>query len=496
MTTASARTATPSSSAAARPGIAPHDAAARGAQRWQLAAAFVIWATSLAVVALWVSGGGVQAVLSLGSESLAGLGRLTGLISANLLLYQVLLMARVPLFERGFGRSGMVRLHRTTGIWSFTLLMAHIALIVVAYALQDGANLLAEAWDLTWNYPGMLLAVIAVIALVLVMITSARRARRRLRYESWHLLHLYGYLGVGLAIPHMLWTGADFVGNPVSTAYWWTLWVATAGCVLLFRIAVPLWRSRLHALRVAEVTVDGARGVTVRMTGRQLHRLRARAGQHFVWRFLDGPGWTRGHPFSLSAAPTPDGLQISARTVGDGSERLARLVPGTPVLIEGPYGHLTGARRTSPRLLMLAAGAGIAPLVALLESEPFLPGDAVLVTRDRDPQERMRDEAIRRLVAERGLVHYALDGRRARVGSPWLPAEYAAWEGPALLRRLAPGATRFGIGSPQSLDCDVYLCGPPEWMDAVRRDLRSAGFTPARIHAESFSNDQRKGSAS
>ena len=52
-----------------------------------------------------------------------------------------------------------------------------------------------------------------VAALVMVVVTSLRAARRRLRYESWHLLHLYAYLGVGLAPPHQVWTGADFIGS-------------------------------------------------------------------------------------------------------------------------------------------------------------------------------------------------------------------------------------------------------------------------------------------
>ncbi len=450
---------------------------ARADAAWRLGAITVVWATCLYVLALWIAGGGVEAIAGIDAESVASIGRLTGLVSANLLLLQVLLMARVPIFERGFGRSGMTRMHRLTGIWSFSLLLAHMALIVAAYAMQDAMNVFAESWNLVANYPGMLLAVLGVVAIIIVMWSSARVRRRRLRYESWHLLHLYGYLGIGLAVPHMLWTGQDFVTSLPATVYWWSLWGATAACVIVFRIAVPLRRSRRHGLRVVAVSPDGDRGVTVRMAGRDLHLLNPLPGQFFVWRFLDGDGWTRGNPFSLSAAPNGRELQISAKRVGDGTARLDRLRPGTRVLIEGPYGHMTGARRTAPKLLMIGAGAGVAPLISLLESEHFAPGEAVLITRDRSAEERMRRGAIRRLVAERGLVHYALDGSRA--GAGWLNGQHAAWQGHELLRRLAPGVD----------DCDVYLCGPPLWMAAVRDDLRTAGFPARRIHAEFFSID-------
>ena len=94
----------------------------RPRQAWNIAATTVIWLTSLFVVALWVSGGGIQALLGVNGETLTTLGRITGLVSANLLLYQVLLMARIPLFERGFGRDGITRMHRLVGFWSFWLM--------------------------------------------------------------------------------------------------------------------------------------------------------------------------------------------------------------------------------------------------------------------------------------------------------------------------------------------------------------------------------------
>src|SRR5206468_12806789 len=99
-----------------------------------------------------------------------------------------------------------------------------------------------ETWNLVTTYPGMLLAVAALAAIIGVVVTSVRAARRRLRYESWHLLHLYAYLGVGLALPHQIWTGQDFVGDAAARAYWWTLYVAAAAAVLLFRVGLPLWR--------------------------------------------------------------------------------------------------------------------------------------------------------------------------------------------------------------------------------------------------------------
>jgi ferredoxin-NADP reductase len=35
---------------------------------------------------------------------------------------------------------------------------------------------------------------------------------------------------------------------------------------------------------------------------------------------------------------------------------------------------------------------------------------------------------------------------------------------------------------------DVYMCGPPRLVDAVRRSVRSAGLPPEQLHEERFSS--------
>ncbi len=473
-TTAPARRVAPGRCTPRRP--AERRSGPRAAAVWEVGAAGVIWATSIAVAALWLRGGGVQALTGGWGQAATTLGRATGLAAANLLLYQVLLMARVPVLERGLGHDRITRWHRSTGFWSFWLMLAHVVLVVVGYAATSGVGWWAQTWDFVVTYPGMLLATAGTLALVAVVALSIRAARRRLRYESWHLLHLYAYVGVGLALPHQLWTGADFLASPAATAYWWTLWALAASAILGYRVGAPLWRSARHDLRVASVSPDGARGVSVRVNGRRLDRLGATAGQYFVFRFLDGPGWTRGHPFSLSAAPDAAGLSLTARIVGDGTARLTTLRPGTRVLAEGPYGRLTGAARTGRLLLMMGAGAGVTPLVSLLEEQPWGPGEAVLVTRDHHPDDALLTASADRLVTTRGLVWFRLDGPRAARGPAWLPAQYASSSGTAMLAHLAGPLDHH----------DVYLCGPDAWMAAARADLAAAGVAGARVHAESY----------
>jgi DMSO/TMAO reductase YedYZ heme-binding membrane subunit len=191
-------------------------------RRWADAGGVAAALSLLIVTALWVSNGAAQQITGGGADAVSAIGRLIGLWASDLLLLQVLLLARIPLVERAFGQDRLARWHRWTGLTSFWLMIAHIVLITLGYAGAAHTNAFAELWDMIWTYPGMLLATAGTLALVMVVVTSIRAARRKLRYESWHLLHLYAYAGVGLALPHQLWTGTDFIGNAAATVYWWT----------------------------------------------------------------------------------------------------------------------------------------------------------------------------------------------------------------------------------------------------------------------------------
>ncbi|GAA5186194.1 ferric reductase-like transmembrane domain-containing protein [Rugosimonospora acidiphila] len=445
------------------------------AQWWADATGALAMGSLVVAAALWLHGAGLQAVLRGGPEAVTSVGRVTGLVAADLLLLQVFLMARLPWVERCFGQDRLVRWHRGAGLWSFWLMVAHVGLITVGYAGSGGTGVVWEGWTLAVGYPGMLLAVAGTALLVAVVVLSVRKARRRLRYESWHLLHLYAYLGVGLALPHQLWTGTDFIGSAAARIYWWAVYGICAGSVLVFRIGLPLWRSWRYRLRVHRVVWEAPEVFSVYLSGRDLRRLPVRAGQFFNWRFLTGTGWMRAHPYSLSAMPRNDELRITARAAGDDAYRIARARPGTRVLIEGPYGRLTGTVRNRRRILLLAAGIGITPMRALLEALPYRAGEAALAYRANTFEDFALRAELDAIARRRGAAVHYLDGPPPRHSS-WLPVSLAYLSDRDMLHRIAPDVA-----------CrDVYVCGPPPWMEAIRLALAEARVPADQIHSEDF----------
>jgi predicted ferric reductase len=290
-------------------------------------------------------------------------------------------------------------------------------------------------------------------------VTSVAIVRRRLRYETWYFVHLYAYLGVALAFSHQLATGSEFVGRPAARAYWYALYAVTLGSLVAFRLALPLWRSARHRLRVVRVVEEGPGVVSLEIGGVRLDRLKARTGQSFTWRFLTRHHWWEAHPFSLSAAPDGRRLRITVKGLGDYSTSLRDVQPGTRVIVEGPFGGFTTAGR---RVALIAGGVGITPIRALLEDMPGEPGDIAVVYRAAREEDVILRAELDALARRRGAdLHYVL-------GAEPLSPERLLELVPDIVAR------------------DVYVCGPPAMTEATRASLGRTGVPRRQVFVERF----------
>jgi predicted ferric reductase len=431
--------------------------------------------STVIVVAIWLEDQGLAGLAS-SDVAYGSIGLLTGLLSWQLMILQVLLLARIPWVERAWGHDLLTHRHRWIGFASFWLMLAHIVAYMIDRANRSPSQIL-QAWrQLFVLDPWMLWATVGTIMTITVVVLSIRYARRRIRYEPWHLLHLYAYLGMALALPHQLSDGSDF-HKTWTQVYWWTCYAGSLAAVLAFRIGLPIWRSWRYRLSVADVRVEGPGIVSVGVTGRRLERLRTQSGQFFIWRFRDGIGWMRGNPYTISAAPRPDRMRVTIQAIGDGSARAAHLRPGTPVYIEGPYGTMTAHRRRHPHLLLIAAGVGITPIRALLEDIPTGPGSTTLVYRYTDEPHAVFKHEIDELAICRGVTVHYLSGRRSKDGS-WQPDHPGGvqTDDAEALRRLVPDIAQ----------TDVFACGPAQWVTAVRKAATAAGAQRRDFHSEDF----------
>ena len=188
------------------------------------------------------------------------------------------------------------------------------------------------------------------------------------------------------------------------------------------------------------------------------------------------PGWTRGHPYSLSAAPAGDPLRITVKNLGDGSGTLAGR-SRNPGAIEGPYGRLHEGSRTRRKVTLMAGGIGITPLRALLEDLQQQPGDVTLLYRAHGERDVIFQAELEALAVARGARVLYLLGPRLSGRESWLPASAAHLTDAGALQYLVPDIA----------DHDVYLCGATTWMIAAHNAALEAGVPAKRIHQERFS---------
>jgi predicted ferric reductase len=392
------------------------------------------------------------------------IGRVTGLAGTFMMLITILLIGRIPAVERALGQDTLVRWHRRLGPWIIILLVAHGLFITLGYAQGLRTGLAHEIATLVTHFPGMLGAVVGLSLLVLAGATSYRNVRRKMRYETWWTVHLYTYLAAAVSFTHQLTTGAPFLSHPLARAYWISLWLLTAGVVLSYRVALPVLRSLGHKLRVARVEEEAPGVVSVVVRGRRLDRLPVDGGQFLHWRFLKSGMWWQGHPYSLSSLPTANEMRITVKAAGDHSAALARLEPGTPVAIEGPYGAFTHHARKTDRVLLVGAGVGATPIRAMLDDLPWHVDVVAILRGSRERELILRDE-IARLVSERGGRLHEVVGPRSQAP---LDADH--------LRRLVPDIA----------ERDLYVCGPGGFMENLIAHARALGVPESRIHHEDF----------
>jgi len=119
--------------------------------------------------------------------------------------------------------------------------------------------------------------------------------------------------------------------------------------------------------------------------------------------------------------------------------------------------------------VLIAGGIGITPLRALLETLPVPNGNLTLVYRAAYQQDLALTQELTALAQQRGITLQYLVG-------PDIGDDETDQLGVPALRALLPDIA----------ERDVFVCGPPAMVDAVRRRLRLLKVPRSRIHFERF----------
>jgi predicted ferric reductase len=424
----------------------------------------------------WLAGYGLVAVLPLAAVLVASppsgrgfvleLASALGIVALSLLALQLVLPARLELVARPLGAEVAVRLHRHLADVLVAAIAAHVALVVVG----DPSNLaLFDPLGAPWRAKA---AVVSCVALAALIASSVLRRRLRLAYARWRGLHVS--LGIGalaLGVLHAI--GVDrYLAAPAGVPL-----AALAGVAALAMVELRLLRPRRLARRsyVLERVVPERGGATTLALRAEGHRGRPFRPGQFAWlKLADAPHALAEHPFSYSSsASSPERPTFTIKAYEGFTRRVPELEPGTRVLLDGPHGSFS-ARPHADRIVLIAGGIGITPIISLLRTA----ADA----RDRRPfvlvygSLRWEEATFREELAR---LEQSIDLRVVHV----LTDPHPGWHGEtgfidaALLRRLLPHRLPAA---------DVFVCGPPPMLAAALDGLERLGVAPEHVHAEQF----------
>ena len=394
-----------------------------------------------------------------------------GFAGLAMLTLQFVLTARFRTIKAPYGADVVYHFHRQISLVSFALIAAHPLLLFVNAPETLGLlNLVAAPWRAR-------MGVTAVLLLLVMIAVSLWRRRWKIDYSAWRVWHgILATLIVVLAMGHVV-LARHYLNQPWKQALWLGYGGFWVGLLLYVRLLKPLLLLRRpYAVESVRAERGGAWTVVLHPVGHT--GIPFMPGQ-FAWLTVGkSPFAEAEHPFSFSSsAGQPDRPAFTIKALGDFTRTIPDLRPGTPVYVDGPFGHFSSDRQPhAEEYVFIAGGVGITPIMSMLrtlaergEKRPLL-----LFYANRDWESVTFREELEGLTTKLNLkiVHV-------------LEKPHDGWKGEQGFLSLAVLEKHL----PREWDpnaIEVFVCGPPPMMAAVERALLNLGVPLGDIHSERF----------
>jgi predicted ferric reductase len=415
------------------------------------------------VLTVWLRHGGLGNLTKGAVPAATSLTQLTGISASFAGLAGLALAARPVAIEHRYGLDRVFIWHRILGETMAVLVGLHVVAGVFAWGYGSGFG--AAITDLTGRDSYMALAFVGALIIGVVTLSSLRSIRRQMSYETWYFIHLLAYAGFAISFSHEIVWGDLFADDAFSRWLWIALHVGV-GIMLIRGRWGRLIAATLRPMHIAETRKLNDNTTEIRLAGGTLPKMTGDAGQFVIVRPLANGLWWQAHPFSLSAAPTTDGLKISVKSLGDGSSSIGQLPRGTRVAVEGPFGAFTPSAIDDRKVLFIVGGIGVAPVKAMLERLDSRHQPIVLYRASR------HDDLV--YANELRAMARSLGGELMTLVGPTATLAIKDPFSGRVLRKAIPDLT----------ERVALLCGPERLLWAGRAGLREAGVAADDIHFE------------
>jgi predicted ferric reductase len=382
-----------------------------------------------------------------------------GLTAYSWWLLAVLLSLRPPWLERVVGLPALYGLHGMLGVLAVVLAHLHRTSLYAGEALA----VLLGNWSF-WIALGVLCwSVFFMSGWLVDRIAVLLRAKRLLEPVVRHQVSVWVHR-LNLAVIAMIWLHAHLLVR-VNQYFWF---MTLLDVYTLTVLGLYVWKKWIapDGYRVGVVVGNAALGSTSRELTVRLDRpaTTLRPGDFFFTRVEAGGRAHRDwHPFSVTGVDQTS-LTFTIRQNGDHTRRLATLPEGSRIRFEGPFGRFGEAAHRyddALPLVLIGMGAGIAPLMSLLEAHHATRHVHLLWSVRRDTDAYFRTQLEERAAESGGRLAVTIRVGRFREDD--------------LVSAVPPSAMQSGA---------FFVVGPNPAVLANQRMLRRLGVPARRIHHE------------
>lgn len=380
--------------------------------------------------------------------------RLSAVAGMSLLSFNIILSARLGLFERLFGGLDRAyRAHRLIGGSVLILFLIHSATITAKYSsisLLSGYEFLKPNTDVA--------LMLGKIALGIMLFAVCISMYIKIKYQ-WFIT-LQRILGAVIFIAgyHALFvSGSDVRSNVPLFTYLATL--------SLFASGLYVYRSLFHRsikskLRYKISSIWHDQQITVLWMQPETKPLSFYAGQFAFFQFGSAAVDGESHPFSMSSSSDDHSLRIAMKESGDFTADVKNVAVGDLVEIEGPYGQFSFTKVRSTKQVWVAGGIGITPFLSMAQSLPS-GYDVTLYYCVRTKKQAIFLDELKKISEGNSSLNIKLicsdDGQ---IVTAHKLVEHKAQ--------------------------DYLLCAPPAMMHDLESQLSSLGVSKNNIHYEDF----------
>lgn len=420
----------------------------------------------------FLRGGHIQYAMTM-----TAFGQMLGLVGMAMFALNLVLSARLKSLESLFGGMNKIYIaHHILGGVAFILLLLHplflIAryltaggmgirntLMLYAYSPECGAHFSLFNPDCSTSF-GVAALLFMIVFLVLTFFV-------KLPYDTWKFTHKFLGMAFFFGAMHALTIPSDVTTINVLKYYMFVLifmgFAAITYRTLLGYIIVPNIEYIIDEVRTINTTI-----VEIVMHPKDPKQcMRYIPGQFIFVGFPDSHGLEEVHPFSLSSQPDDLCISIGVKALGDYTKHLGELKAGDRAIVEGPFGRTSYKYYATKEQIWIAGGIGVTPFLGMARS--LKPEDNYKV----DLYYSVNDQSEAAFLEEFQAIAAANPNFRI---IPWFAKEKSFLNAEAIVKESG------GV-----LGKEIFVCGPPPMMKAIKAQFGKWKVPVSKMHSEEFS---------